>query len=157
MIDIHVSMSMRFALSLENSSNLWLLLDDDYFPVCYGMSFTKVRDNVVKILCCAILVCSLFYTLMDTCIIEAILHSLINGLSHPDEDVQSNTVYLFVYLLVGPWEALVPVSMQQALAQELVCLLHTAKTPYLLRNLMGNSLSVFYMLLHVTRIACWFV
>uniref|UniRef100_K1RXF6 Meiosis inhibitor protein 1 n=1 Tax=Magallana gigas TaxID=29159 RepID=K1RXF6_MAGGI len=56
---------------------------------------------------------------------------------HPDEDVQSNTVYLFVYLLVGPWEALVPVSMQQALAQELVCLLHTAKTPYLLRNLMA--------------------
>lgn len=69
---------------------------------------------------------------------EAILHSLINGLSHPDEDVQSNTVYLFVYLLVGPWEALVPVSMQQALAQELVCLLHTAKTPYLLRNLMAK-------------------
>ncbi|XP_011429415.3 meiosis inhibitor protein 1 isoform X1 [Magallana gigas] len=68
---------------------------------------------------------------------EPILHGLINGLSLPDEDVQSNTVYLFVYLLVGPWEALVPVSMQQALAQELVCLLHTAKTPYLLRNLMA--------------------
>lgn len=85
---------------------------------------------------------SLFYTLLfDTCIIEPILHGLINGLSYPDEDIQSNTVYLFVYLLVGPWEALVPVSMQQALAQELVCLLHTAKTPYLLRNLMGKDQS----------------
>lgn len=86
------------------------------------------------------------FLLYNTCIIEPILHGLINGLSHPDEDVQSNTVYLFVYLLVGPWEALVPVSLQQALAQELVCLLHTAKTPYLLRNLMGKASSEFYML-----------
>lgn len=93
----------------------------------------------MRILCCAMFVfVEPIFLLYNTCIIEPILHGLINGLSHPDEDVQSNTVYLFVYLLVGPWEALVPVSMQQALAQELVCLLHTAKTPYLLRNLMGK-------------------
>ena len=63
---------------------------------------------------------------------------MINGLSQPDEDVQSNTVFLFVYTFVGPWETIVPLAVQQALAQEVVCLLHTAKTPYLLRNLMGK-------------------
>lgn len=101
----------------------------------------------MRILCCGMFVfVEPIFLLYNTCIIEPILHGLINGLSHPDEDVQSNTVYLFVYLLVGPWEALVPVSMQQALALELVCLLHTAKTPYLLRNLMGKASSEFYML-----------
>ena len=63
---------------------------------------------------------------------------MINGLSQPDEDVQSNTIFLFVYTFVGPWETIVPLAVQQALAQEVVCLLHTAKTPYLLRNLMGK-------------------
>ncbi|XP_078320015.1 meiosis inhibitor protein 1-like isoform X1 [Crassostrea virginica] len=68
---------------------------------------------------------------------EPILQRMINGLSQPDEDVQSNTVFLFVYTFVGPWETIVPLAVQQALAQEVVCLLHTAKTPYLLRNLMA--------------------
>ncbi|XP_061197144.1 meiosis inhibitor protein 1-like [Saccostrea echinata] len=68
---------------------------------------------------------------------EQVLQCLVNGLSNPDEEFQSNTVYLFVYVLVGPWEAVMPVSVQHALAQEVVCLLHTAKAPYLLRNLMA--------------------
>ncbi|XP_048759330.2 meiosis inhibitor protein 1-like [Ostrea edulis] len=73
---------------------------------------------------------------------EPLLHCLVNGLSCVDEEVQSNIVFMFVYVLVGPWEAIIPVNVQHSLAQEVVCLLHTAKAPYLLRNLMAllNSL-----------------
>lgn len=73
-------------------------------------------------------------------IVEPLLHCLVNGLSCVDEEVQSNIVFVFVYVLVGPWEAIIPVNVQHSLAQEVVCLLHTAKAPYLLRNLMGTYL-----------------